>query len=381
VAPGQVLAIAPQNLGFPDQSLLHSGISPSGYRLVSDMPLVAYQFNPLDNAFQFSNDGSLLIPAHTYESDYRALSYPTVIRAPASHNPEGFVAIVASAPGETTVSIEPRGRVTAGNGVAAFGPGESQTFVLRQYDTLNLKALGESGAGSLGDDLTGTSIISDRPVGVFAGHDGANMGYQCCLDHLEEQMFPASAWGLRYAIARAQARPNDQPDKLRVLALRDGTEIRIEPLGGTPCPTLGAGEFCTISVSRDIELSATDPVLVGHFITSSGGDQPGDPSLSLPAPVEQFRTQYTFLTPAEYEENFASIIAPVGRFVSIDGVDVTGLLEPFGSLSFAAGRIPLAEGAHEVNCAGGCGLEVYGYGTDVSYMFAGGVNLERIVVP
>lgn len=381
VAPGGLMALAPQELGFPDQSLLHSGITPSAYRLVSDMPLVAYQFNPLDNAFQFSNDGSLLIPAHTYETDYWAISYPTVIRAPASHNPEGFVTVVASSPGQTEVTIEAAGRVTTGLGVPAFGPGDPRSFLLQQYDTLNLKALGEPGGGSKGDDLTGTRIASDQPVGVFAGHDGTNMSLQCCLDHLEEQMFPTSAWGQQFAIARTQSRPNDQADKLRILAFRDGTEITVEPLGGTPCPTLQSGQFCTVTVTRDIELRASEPVLIGHLIASSGGDQPGDPSLSLPAPVEQFRDEYTFLTPAEYEENYASIVAPVGGFVSIDGVDVSGVLEPFGSLSFAAARVPITPGRHTVVCAGGCGLEVYGYGTDVSYMFAGGLELERLVIP
>lgn len=380
VGPGETLAIEPQQLGFADQSLLHSGIEAKAYRLIASRPVVAYQFNPLDNAFQFSNEGSLLIPAHTYGKNYAALSYPTIVRAPDSHNPEGFVAVVASMPGETRVTVEPRGRVNAGRDVPAFGPGDSVTFTLRQYDVLNLKAHGAPGGGP-GDDLTGSRITGDRPFGVFAGHDGANLGAQCCLDHLEEQMFPVTAWGRHYAVARAKPRPSDQPDRLRILAVRDGTDISVEPLGGTPCPTLAAGEFCTVSLPRDVELTATQPILIGHYLASSGGNQPGDPSLSLPAPIEQFRTEYMFLIPNGYNDNYVSVIAPSESPVAMDGDDVTGELQPFGSLQYAAGRLPVGEGPHRIDCAMGCGIEVYGYGEDVSYMFAGGLDLEEIVIP
>ena len=55
-------ALFPQQLGLADQSLDYSGIETKAYKLVSSAPIVAYQFNPLDNVGVFSNDASLLIP-------------------------------------------------------------------------------------------------------------------------------------------------------------------------------------------------------------------------------------------------------------------------------------------------------------------------------
>src|SRR5262249_24018647 len=61
----EVKAIFPQMLGFPDQSLDFSGIEDKAYKLTSNVPIVAYQFNPLNNVGVFSNDPSLLIHANT----------------------------------------------------------------------------------------------------------------------------------------------------------------------------------------------------------------------------------------------------------------------------------------------------------------------------
>ena len=48
-------------------------------------------------------------------------------------------------------------------------------------------------------------------------------------------------------------------------------------------------------------------------------NQQGDPDQSMAVAVAQFRTNYVFLAPSDYEESFVTIIAPVGTSVSIDG--------------------------------------------------------------
>jgi hypothetical protein len=102
--------------------------------------------------------------------------------------------------------------------------------------------------------------------------------------------------------------------------------------------------------------------------------------MSLAVPVEQYRSRYSFLIPADYEEQYISVVAPAGSAVNLDGNDISSQLTPFGPGDLAAGRIMVQPGAHNLSCANKCGVEVYGYSEAVSYMFAAGLDLERIVV-
>jgi hypothetical protein len=50
-------------------------VSPHGYRIVTDGPVVAYQFNPIIQ--QFSNDASILIPKQSLGFNYYVMGWPT----------------------------------------------------------------------------------------------------------------------------------------------------------------------------------------------------------------------------------------------------------------------------------------------------------------
>jgi hypothetical protein len=65
--------------------------------------------------------------------------------------------------------------------------------------------------------------------------------------------------------------------------------------------------------------------------------------------------------------------------VAIDGTSVTMTTFPGGGTHRGA-IVPVAAGQHKVTCADGCGILVYGYSDDVSYMFAGGLDLKPIVI-
>jgi hypothetical protein len=383
VPPRAVVPIFPQMLGFPDQSLDFSAIEKKAYKLTSSRPIVAYQFNPLNDVRVFSNDASLLIPAHAYDTTYIALDWPTLTRRPTAHDYSAYVTVVASSPDVTHVTVESTARIRRGLNVAAFGPGMMQ-FELHQFETLNLEAMGGPAPNMPGDDLTGTKITSDKPVGVFVGHEATNLSQTqpspCCADHLEDQLFPVSTWGKKFAIARAKQRASE-PDLLRILALRAGTTIAFNPTTAGTCPPLAAGGKCDVFITGDVEVTASDAVLIGHFLLSTGGIAPdsGDPSLSYAVPTEQFRKTYTFLVPMAYNFNYVSLVAQGG--VRMDGTDVTGMLASFGTGTFKGGRLALQAGPHEIDCPGGCGIEVYGWSDAVSYMFAGGLDLKQIVVP
>lgn len=75
IGAGTVVPILPQSNGLvADQSVDGSSKSVRAYKIASDLPIVAYQFSPLDNVNVFSNDASLLIPRTAFDVDYYAMA-------------------------------------------------------------------------------------------------------------------------------------------------------------------------------------------------------------------------------------------------------------------------------------------------------------------
>ncbi|MGE5186055.1 MAG: IgGFc-binding protein [Acidobacteriota bacterium] len=401
IAAGQVAPILPQMGGtIPDQSVGGTIHAKLAYKITSDMPIVAYQFNPLDNtALDFSNDASLLIPQTAFDIDYYGLAWPTLDRrnpAPGPHPYYGYLTVVA-ATDNTQISVTPTTAVQASATQQTIAAGATVNFTLNAFDVLQLEA---SGAG----DLTGTSITSTNmvPFGLFGGHQATAFGETtppdaqhtlgpCCADHLEEMVFPKSTWGKAFAIARSQPRTNE-PDYLRIMAQKPGTAVTFTPAPTTvvsgDCTNLAPGGFCDVKIQGDTEISSTEPVLVGHYLessiwqntarTSSVGT--GDPSMAIAVPTEQYRTDYTILIPNAYSQgNYLSISAAPTGAVTVDGTSVT--LAPFpGGGTHRVARVPVTAGQHTIHCPDGCGVLVYGYDSAVSYMFAGGLDLKQIVI-
>ncbi|MGE0547315.1 MAG: IgGFc-binding protein [Kofleriaceae bacterium] len=393
VAAGQVQALLPQMSSVPDQSIDGTGKAKKAYKVTSTLPIVAYQFNPLDNVNVFSNDASLLIPAAAFDTQYYVMSYPTLDRRPQTHPFYGYVSIVASQD-NTMIEVTPSAAVVAGAGQPALAANAPASFTLNRHDVLTLQA-------AVGGDLTGTKIRavnSNVPFGVFGGHEALGVGEEnppdmvhtdgpCCADHVEEMLFPTSTWGKTFAITRSQPRGTNEPDFLRIMAQKPNTTLQFipAPLAGS-CGMLDAGQFCEVKIAVDTSIAASEPVLVGHYLQSAIWQDilfgeilgEGDPDLSIAVPTEQYRTEYTVLVPNSYAKNFLSISAPPQGAVLVDGAAVT--MTPFANGSYRANRTMVAAGQHKIQCPAGCGVEVYGYGPAVSYMFAGGLDLKQIVI-
>lgn len=401
VDAGKVQALLPQAApqSFPDQSLDNTGTTKSAYKVTSDLPIVAYQFNPLDNVNVFSNDASLLIPRTAFDVEYYNMAWPTEDRRnatagqPGTNDFYGYLTVVAWKDG-TQVEITPTSAVQASATQTTIAAGTPTVFTLNAFETLNLEGAAPDG------DLTGSHIKSvdgTTTFGVFGGQEAMYFGETtppdnshtdgpCCADHIEEMLFPTSTWGMNFAIARSQKRTNE-PDVLRIVAQKPNTTVTFNPApaSGT-CGTLAPGQFCQVKIAGDTAVTATQPVLIGHYLESSIWQDDlfgsvvgeGDPSMAIAVPVEQFRTDYTILIPSQYAKNFLSIATGNTGDVYVDGTKLSGLTS-FGGM-FRAVRPGVTAGQHKITCPNGCGVLVYGYSDAVSYMFAGGLDLKQIVI-
>ena len=287
---------------LPQQNMADTGLFWNAYRVTSTTPIVAYQFNPLDNIDVYSNDASLLLPINTFGTEYFVVSRFEFIGGGPDIPPgktclqvcgalpggkcqeepdpndifgiatievcvvpyRGTVSSVTAAPG-TTVTIEPTVKTLAGGGVAAMSPGHTYTYALEPYQVLNIQS---DEAGELGDaDLTGTIITADKPIGVFSGHQGAIGDDECCADHLEQQLFPTNTWGKKYVAAKSMPRGIEK-DYWRIVASKDMTQVSFTPaVHGTV--SLSRGEHFELASDKDFVISANQPVLVAQTLPSS----------------------------------------------------------------------------------------------------------------
>jgi len=405
----------------------------NAYRVTSTVPVVAYQFNPLENVNVFSNDASLLLPQPALnrggDRAYVVASWPQTIAStddPATNfgsNLRAFLTIVGTR-ANTQVRVKTRARIVPGAPLLAGVPaGGELTFELQPFEVLNLET------GDFNADFTGSLIDANQPVAVFAGSEASDApmfgnlaGRACCADHLETQLPPARAVGRSYVLARMPNRSRavaragglidavDEPEYFRVVAARAGaTKVTTSLPAPDDAFTLeGEGAARTLTVRQDFTLLADKPALVADVQASQEaagvprGLPGGDPSLLIVPPVEQWRSDYVLLTPDKYSFDFLVVMAPAEAKLFVDGLAVDASVcevAPVGprhvvyrcQLSFPVidpqKAAPLNvtpgrqnDGVHRVQADLPVGVIAYGFDGFVSYAYAGGTQLTDVIL-
>ncbi|MBK7586290.1 MAG: IgGFc-binding protein [Myxococcales bacterium] len=385
-------------------------LSSQAFRITASYPIVVYQFNVFENAF--SNDASLLLPSSALGKWHRIINWgaghPVLIDFPIIGKiiDRSYVTVVGTKPG-TVVKVRPSWRIKGNPPIAATQPGGEIVVNLGPFDVLNL----ETDDATLADDpktmadLSGTVVESNLPVAVFSGVETTSApgsvdipkpsGWTdkdtCCLDHLEEQMFPVESVGMKYVIARSPVRSTGsfkEPDVIRFLGVAEAATVKTTLPAPYDSFTLQPGEVVTTWTQKDITVSADKPVMVGQILVSNqyvDGPYIGDPSLTVFPPVEQYRTEYVFLTPGSWGQNWVVITAEVTTKTIIDGSatdncakEAAGILD---GVPYESRRCKLNEGVHYLTGDKPFGIVAYGYGAAGSYAFAGGANVKPIYDP
>jgi hypothetical protein len=400
VPPGQLVELQlPERevSGYVKGKRNRSLLSANAYRITTSRPASVYQFNPQNNPGAYSNDASLLIPQNALDESYLVLGWPGSggdvsfqgLTVMTDNRP--FITVVATQP-NTKVRVTPSTEVMAGDNVTAMHKGMSYTFDLDEFDTLNLEGADFSTAGMT--DFTGTRIEANGPLAVWSGVECITinpMGAMstCCCDHLEEQLFPRSSLGADYVVVRSECRnlagSDADPEFFRVLALDDATDVTTNLPPPDDKFTLAAGAMHEMVVTDDFIVHASKSVMIGQFQVSQDSSlgMDGDPSFELVPPVAQHRSEYIFLVPTGYEQNYLLISIPSNAEVTIDGQTPgsceRGTVGPVNGMSYDAERCPITAGQHTIASSALFGLVVEGWGPGpVSYGYTGGMEFKTI---
>jgi len=391
---GGPTAVGPLQLftfNLPDRHQDDTGLRVGGaYRVTADVPVVAYQFNPVDGASSYLSDAAMLYPAASLDTVNHVTAWTSMM-----DNTNGFqhsyATVIATVDG-TMVTIDPKTVTAGGAGVPQGAPGAPFMVAMQEGDVLNVAVQ------SLGTSMTGTKVNSnaDHPVAVFAGQECALIpAAVCCCDHMEEQLAGVRLWGKSFIAARMPVRNPGAPEQTlwQIYAAENGTTVKInyDPgVTGIPAPqfVLNQGEVSEMYVSGppgeegDFEVIADKPIAVyGYMVGAQNfGSSIGDPAMVAMAPNEQFLPRYVVLVPGTWINDIAVVTRPAGAQILLDGVAIPDAsFNPVAASGFEVARVPVPDGVHVFD--GGVepfSVIIVGYDEYDSYAYLGGTGTGKI---
>jgi hypothetical protein len=156
------------------------------------------------------------------------------------------------------------------------------------------------------------------------------------------------------------------------------------PQGAAPTSIAKAGGFIELAGNaKDFQITADQPILVVQYMEGqNAGGGSGDPAMALAVTKSQYRTQYLFHAPTNYEKSYVNVVAPQGAEVTLDGkvIDATQW-KAIGTTGFSVARQNISNagtGNHTASSTQPFGISVYGYGQYTSYWYPGGSNLALL---
>jgi len=381
IEPGETVTLplppAPAQLG--------SNKSTVRYRLVSTMPVAVQQLVPWPTEESPIHDAAVVFPSSSDGTEFIVSGWPTTRKEDKTY--VGWVNVVATAAEPTTVRVVPRTELSAGpagSGLVASKPNQPFSFTLQPNEVAHLEPIAEQGS-----DLTGTHILSDQPVAVFAGHECVRIPETVNGCHSAvEQLPPLSMWGTQVVAVPFAPRSDTQVDLWRIIAGAENVQIETHPpQPGYAYLTLPKGGSITLSASSPFAVSASGPILVTQWMTGAAypGHGPpcegvglGGPSMVIVPPVEQFARKGALMKAIQLDTNLLNLVIPKDTKVWIDDTllimdENTPTLDEWFIVQH-----PLSLGAHTVEASRRIGMTAYAYGCDASFAYPAGQRLKTV---
>jgi hypothetical protein len=379
-----------------DDAAVHGTGKGHAFHITTSAPVTAYDIYPYGGATSYIASATLLLPVSAWDTNYVAASGYQGQQYNGNNKMDSNIAFVASQDG-TSVTITPSAAIVGGNGVASGPAGTPISYQLNAGDSLQLEQF---------DDLTGSVVLSDKPIGTWGGHycmfvPDTNTR---AADAAHQQIPPVKALGSEYVAVRYRDRVenNDETVPWRFVGAVDGTTLTYEPAAPTGAPTtLNQGQLMEVESPGPFVVKSQDAMhpfyLAGHMTGGGNYDTKynGDPETVNVVPPQQYLDHYVFFTDPTYGETNLVIVRPAGGpDVTLDCVSgpLTGW-QPIGSryeftradVQHLGAKVGACDnGRHEMQSTGPFGVTVWGWDYAVSYAYPAGASMKPInavVVP
>ena len=245
-------------------------------------------------------------------------------------------------------------------------------------------------------DLTGTRIVTNKPVSVFSGHECGyvpSSSYGNC-EHLIEQIPPTTYWGKTYYIAPLHGRSGYT---IRVLAAYNSTEVFADCNNIKNFYTINAGETFIATHHNCCAIHSNKKILVAQYSHGYSYDRgtgyrtTGDPMMMLvPATVHYSNKINLSTSSSSGYSNYINIIVlkeyyqPSMMYWVTEGVKRSLQSQSWNAVTFNKvteayyAQLSVSNGlvstVHDTTDAL-ISAVVYGYGNKRSYGHSGGLTM------
>ncbi len=399
--------------------LAGSGVS-EAFHIGSDTPISGYDMLPYGGAPSHVPSAQLLFPTTAWGTNYVMIATP-----PGSYaTPGPLWGQILATEDNTSVQVLPAVDLPAA-GDNSFLAAPANVAVTFAIPAAGQTLQWELAPGS--NDLSGTVVLADKPVAVFAG----NRFYRNQPmpapggDSTHQQNLAVDTMGHLYAAAPFETRRDDmQPEPIgyRVVGAISGTTLSYDP-AVTGAPTsLTQGQVVDFEATGPFQISSQDAdhpftlaqvMRSSHFITDGGGTiragstadlhgwpyTLGDEEFVVLLPPAQFLQHYVFFTDPSYPTTNLVITrshTDAGfHDVDLDCLGTIGGWQPVGSGGqYEVATVDLIRagvsvgsclnGRHTAASDGPFGIVVWGLDAYSSYAYPAGGNaaqLTDLVVP
>ena len=206
--------------------------------------------------------------------------------------------VIVTSPVTVEFPVDPQ---DPGSGMFQLKPGYPHTVTLNRMQTL---LFGHD--GSIANDMTGTRILSSKPLTVISGNECATIaGHPTYCEPLATQILPVVSWGVEFVLSPMYRRTSGHYYK--VVTAHNQTSVHLTCSHTRHQPTMlsDVGSFVELgTASTDYcYLESNHPVLVVQLSFSHETDGRGDSSMTFIPSIDQFSNQHWFRTPAVYSSN------------------------------------------------------------------------------
>jgi hypothetical protein len=175
------------------------------------------------------------------------------------------------------------------------------------------------------DDITGTSISSDKPLTVISGHECGNIPeYVRYCEHLTVQIPPTVEWGKQFLLTPYSKKPIQY---YKIIAMESQTMFNFK-CGSTNAviiSLLNAGNFHTHSTGTNNYCSTVSnkPILVIQLSPGHNLGYIGDPVITFIPSINQLSETTVFVSPNKFTSHYINIAATSQDTVLLDGTPLS----------------------------------------------------------